>query len=115
MASEPKTSIADVIRLLEGLTVPELDRVIAEAERQRETRRESGKRELVEQFRAKAAEMGLSLEELLGNGVQPSRPQGKGRSGRKAASASRLAVKYRDPDTGETWSGRGRVPRWLKA
>lgn len=23
--------------------------------------------------------------------------------------------KYRDPDTGETWSGRGRMARWLAA
>jgi DNA-binding protein H-NS len=24
------------------------------------------------------------------------------------------ASKYRDPETGETWSGRGRAPRWIK-
>lgn len=24
-----------------------------------------------------------------------------------------VAVKYRDPSTGNTWTGRGRVPRWL--
>jgi len=23
-------------------------------------------------------------------------------------------VKYRDPETGATWSGRGRAPRWLE-
>lgn len=27
--------------------------------------------------------------------------------------ASSVAVKYRDPDTGETWSGRGRMATWL--
>jgi DNA-binding protein H-NS len=115
MASESKTSAAEVIRLLEGLTVPDLDRVIAEAERQREARKETGRRELVEEFKARAAAMGLSLEALLGNGARPSRPQGKARPGRRGSSASPAAAKYRDPETGETWSGRGRVPRWLKA
>jgi DNA-binding protein H-NS len=115
MASESKTSAADVIRLLEGLTVADLDSVVAEAEKQREARRETGRRELVEEFRSRAAEMGLSLEELLGNGAQPGRPPGKARSGRTGGSASPRPAKYRDPETGETWSGRGRVPRWLKA
>ena len=32
------------------------------------------------------------------------------KSGRRKASA---AVKYRDPKTGDTWSGRGRMARWL--
>lgn len=35
---------------------------------------------------------------------------------RSAASApSPVKPKFRDPDTGETWSGRGLQPRWLKA
>lgn len=25
-----------------------------------------------------------------------------------------VAPKYRDPETGKTWSGRGRAPTWLK-
>jgi DNA-binding protein H-NS len=28
---------------------------------------------------------------------------------------SKATPKYRDPDTGLTWSGRGMVPRWLNA
>lgn len=28
--------------------------------------------------------------------------------------AHEVAAKYRDPATGETWSGRGRMARWLK-
>ena len=42
-------------------------------------------------------------------------------TGRRAKSASKRAqkrggkvvVKYRDPKTSETWSGRGRMARWL--
>ena len=90
-----------------------LDKVIAEAQRQREARRESGKKELVEEFRAKAEAMGLSLDELLRSPASAGRPAGKARSPRKGAPAASPAVKYRNPDTGDTWSGRGRMPKWL--
>jgi DNA-binding protein H-NS len=114
MAREPKTSASDVVQLLENLTVADLERVIAAAGQQRAVRLESGRRELIEEFRAKAAEMGLSLDELLGSPAQAGRTAGKARSARRGASAASPAARYRNPETGETWSGRGRVPRWLK-
>lgn len=46
---------------------------------------------------------------------------GRGAAKRKAAAspdgAAKRAVapKYRHPETGETWSGRGKAPRWLMA
>lgn len=50
---------------------------------------------------AKAAELGVSLAEILG---------GKPVKGTKAA----VAAKYRNPkNPEETWTGRGRKPRWL--
>lgn len=40
-------------------------------------------------------------------------------SNRKVAAAPavkrQVAPKYRDPKSGETWSGRGKAPRWLAA
>jgi len=33
--------------------------------------------------------------------------------GRQKSSGKIVAVKYRNPETGETWTGRGRAPRWL--
>jgi DNA-binding protein H-NS len=33
----------------------------------------------------------------------------------KLAKPSKVAVKYRNKATGETWSGRGLQPKWLKA
>src|SRR5215204_6650923 len=65
MARDSHSSASDIIPLLEGLTAADLDQVIAAAERQREARRESGKKELVEEFRAKAEALGLSLEDLV--------------------------------------------------
>jgi DNA-binding protein H-NS len=113
MARASQTSASDVIPALEGLTVADLDKVIAAAEQQREQRRESGKRELVEEFRAKAEAMGLSLDELVGGSAQIGRSAPKTRKPQKDASAAAPTVKYRNPGTGETWSGRGRMPKWM--
>jgi DNA-binding protein H-NS len=33
----------------------------------------------------------------------------------KAKSGGKVAAKYRNASTGETWSGRGLRPNWLKA
>ena len=47
---------------------------------------------------------------------------GRGKRGPKPSLAdapapgrSKVAAKYRDPNTGETWSGRGLMPQWLRA
>jgi DNA-binding protein H-NS len=113
MARDPKASAADVIPLLENLTVVDLEAVIAAAAQRREERLESGKRELVEEFRAKAEALGLSLEELLGSPAQTGRPAKKTRQSPKNGATASPPVKYRHPETGETWSGRGRMPKWL--
>lgn len=60
--------------------------------------------EAVQKIKALMAEHGLTPADLSGRtGAGPSR---KG---------SKVAPKYRDPVTGETWSGRGLQPKWLKA
>ena len=52
-----------------------------------------------EELRAKAAQLGIEPEALLGTG-----------------SSSSIAAKYRDPDNNaNTWTGRGKQPNWLKA
>ena len=38
-------------------------------------------------------------------------PGGKAKSGAKKT--GKVAAKYRDPLTGNTWSGRGLAPKWL--
>ena len=41
------------------------------------------------------------------------RSVGRKRAGKAVRGKTRAAVKYRDPKTGATWSGRGRMARWL--
>lgn len=37
------------------------------------------------------------------------------RATRRTGAKQTIAPKYRDPSSGQTWSGRGRTPRWLTA
>jgi DNA-binding protein H-NS len=59
----------------------------------------------IEQIKSLMAEHGLTPSDLT---ARPRKAQSKP-GGRK------VAPKYRDQSTGDTWSGRGLQPRWLKA
>lgn len=74
-----------------------LDKQIEQVQKEERGAAISQARALIEQYGLSAAELGL--------GPKP-----------KAASAKRtVAAKFRDKATGQTWSGRGLQPRWLKA
>src|SRR5262249_47809568 len=63
------------------------------------------------QAMALAALHGYSIEELFG-GQPVAQPAKKKRSAR--SKLGQVTPKYRDPDNKRnTWSGRGRMPRWL--
>ncbi len=58
------------------------------------------KKLLRERFEAMAAEVALDVSDIIG--------KGRGGGPKPYAAASR---KYRDPKTGVTWAGRGRMPK----
>jgi DNA-binding protein H-NS len=65
--------------------------------------REREKNEIRQEMMALAAKRGLSLNEILG-------------TGRTSKAGGKVAVKYRNPDNPtDTWTGRGRQPKWLVA
>ena len=74
-----------------------LEKQIADA--QREER--SG---ALAQIKALMAEHGLTAADLTSRAGKPAKPGG-----------TKVAAKYRNKATNETWSGRGLQPRWLKA
>jgi len=77
-------------------------------ERQIEQTKTQERGEAIEKVKAMMAEYGLTVADL-GSRAPASKPK-KGKSAGK-----KVAAKYRNPSTGETWSGRGLQPRWLKA
>ena len=58
----------------------------------------------IAQVKSLMSQHGLSLADL---GTRPTPAAGKPRAGGK------VPAKYRDPATGQTWSGRGLHPKWL--
>jgi DNA-binding protein H-NS len=86
--------------LCETLTPQELHTIRDVPEQMRQRKLADAKTALLEEVRGKASELGLTL-----NDVFPTR--------RARKSKRSVSVKYRSPD-GETWSGRGHAPLWLR-
>lgn len=93
---------------LNVFSVPELSALIEAAQAKRQEKMEGAKAALLAEFKDKAAELGLSLKALLSS-PQPA-PERKPRRGK----GDKVAPKYRNPETGDTWTGRGREPAWIK-
>jgi len=75
-----------------------LEQQILDAQREQRT-------QAITQVRALMSEYGLTLADLGSRAVAAPRKAGGGK----------VAAKYRHAGTGETWSGRGLQPNWLKA
>ncbi|ADX45082.1 MULTISPECIES: H-NS family nucleoid-associated regulatory protein [Comamonadaceae] len=67
---------------------------------------EARRRELsdaIAQVRSLVSEYGLKAEDVF--------PSGRARS---ASAGTKVAPKYRNPATGQTWTGRGKAPKWIQ-
>src|SRR4051794_21919690 len=95
---------------LDRLTIAELMAVIEEAETLRREKQEEAKAALLAKWQAEAAENSLSLDIVL-EGQKPEQAQ-SGKARRRTGGT--VAAKFRNPETGATWSGRGREPTWIK-
>ncbi|MDL5032286.1 H-NS histone family protein [Pelomonas sp. APW6] len=73
-----------------------LDQQIAET-------KDKERSEAIAKVRSLMADYGLTAADLGSRPAKPAKP------------ASKVAAKYRNQATGESWSGRGLQPKWLKA
>lgn len=78
---------------------------IARLTQQADGAREAERGAAIAEIRARMAECGVTIADL-------SDATG-GKNG--GATHRRVAAKYRNERTGDTWSGRGKQPRWLTA
>lgn len=74
-------------------------------EREIELTKKQERAEAIAKVRALMAEFGLSLADLSAKSSVKTAPK----------TGAKVAPKYRDKASGQTWSGRGLQPRWLKA
>jgi DNA-binding protein H-NS len=89
---------------LAGYTLGELKGLQHDVERAIKDRQQQDVQKAREQILAIAKEAGVSVEELLSNrGTRTKKGNGK-----------KVEAKYQNPkDTSQTWTGRGRQPRWM--
>ncbi|KRB11034.1 H-NS histone family protein [Lysobacter sp. Root690] len=110
---------------LSTLSAKELESLISQAKKRKTT---LNKRKPIAAVRKKISTLlkteGYTLEELFGNAAPATRGPKASKAATKAAPAARkarkplgkVAPKYQNPaNTGETWTGRGKQPRWLAA
>jgi DNA-binding protein H-NS len=89
---------------IDTLTLPELKKLHKDVQRAIDSYEARQKATAVAELEALAKEHGFSLAELTG--AAPA----------KAKTRAPAIAKYRNPmNPDETWSGRGRPPRWLSA
>lgn len=89
----------------------EIQRLQRLAEKRR--RKEVGA--VIAEIRRKMADYGITLEELGKAAGKRAAAASKKAKKPKAKKKRSVAPKYRDPQTGATWSGRGLAPKWLAA
>lgn len=115
------------------LPMAELTATIERLQGELERRRGEESKRAVAEIRGKMDEFGLGIGDLgfsarelraaadARGGGRATSPRGRrGTRTRKSTAESTdgrriVKPKYRDPDTGTTWSGRGRLPRWMTA
>lgn len=76
-----------------------LEKQIAEAQR-------AAKSDAIAKVKALMSEYGLTATDLLMKSSV---------AATKSESPKKVAAKYRDPASGQTWTGRGLKPKWLQA
>lgn len=89
--------MSNIAHLLEQKAA--LEKQIADAQRQERAN-------AIAQVKTLMAQFGLTAADLAGKAST---------SPAKSKSTGKVAAKYRNAATGETWSGRGLQPKWLKA
>ncbi len=105
---------------INSLSARELETLITKAKKRKTT---LAKRKPVAQVRRKLAQQakaeGYTIEELFGTATGAgtmTAPRSTGRVAKKARKLGKVPPKYRNPaNPEETWTGRGRQPRWLAA
>jgi DNA-binding protein H-NS len=102
-------SVSDEFSKLSDLEILSL---IERAKTELDRRKEANKERLRAEIEAKLKSAGLDLGDLFESERRSTRGAGKSKEN---DGQSGVAPKYKNHVTGETWSGRGRSPKWVTA
>jgi DNA-binding protein H-NS len=73
------------------------------------------KRKAVAEVRALMRKLGVELADLQASASPKPARAAAGKPKREKSARAPVPAKYRNIETGDTWTGRGRTPRWLAA
>ena len=90
------TEVAAYFDTLEAMDIPALGALVADAEAELAKRRQAERQRAEDAIRALAEKAGLSVTVSA-----------------TVRGVAKGEAKYRNPVTGQSWSGRGRRPEWL--
>ena len=105
-AAKPGVTSDKIKSLVYNLSAQELDELIKVATGRKNEEAASARASFLNEVKARAANLGMSLADLVGLGSEQ-------KEGKAPTDGSELPIKYRNPSTGETWSGRSRPARWI--
>lgn len=102
-------------------TYQELKSKAGELLKQAEKVRKKEMRAVIAEIRSLMAQYDISMDDLQPRTVDKRAARTKGKAaaakGAKAKAATRRTAvkpKYRNPETGATWTGRGKPPNWIR-
>ncbi|SAK54689.1 histone family protein nucleoid-structuring protein H-NS [Caballeronia fortuita] len=102
------------------VTLAQLESQIQKLQRRADAMREQKSVEVIAKIRSMMDEYGLTTADLAkagsGSGNKRGRKPGTktSASSKNGAAKTTLPAKYRDPESGATWSGHARPPAWIK-
>ncbi len=99
---------------VESMSMAELKSAIERMKSEMEKRRVEEVAAVIADIRERMDRYGLGISDLGFTAAELA--SGRGRAKSRSSGSDRRSVvapKYRDPASGATWSGRGRMPRWM--
>jgi DNA-binding protein H-NS len=101
------------LKSLEALSVAALRKVVECATALIAQKTEGEKRSFIEEVTARAKSLGVSITDLFGKSTP--KPVKKAPPKKRSGVRARPQIKFKGPNPDDTWTGRGRRPRWLVA
>jgi DNA-binding protein H-NS len=102
-----------LLKALEDMSVTALRKVVESATALIAQKTEGEKRTFIEEVTTRAKSLGVSITDLLGKSAP--KPVKKAPPKKRAGKRGSLPIKFKGPNPEDTWTGRGRRPRWLVA
>ena len=102
-----------LLKSLEDLSVAALRKVVECATALISQKTEGEKRSFIEEVTARAKSLGVSITDLFGKSAP--KPIKKAPPKKRAGVKASPPIKFKGPNSDDTWTGKGRRPRWLVA